>query len=464
MSRVIVVSNRVAVPKNNTTALGGLAVGIISALNESAGLWFGWDGTVMDPVSAEVSLVQQNGVTFATIPLSSQDYEQYYMGFSNRMLWPLFHYRLNLVKYRREDFVGYERVNKLFARKLLPLLEPNDILWIHDYHLIPLGNALRMAGVTQPIGFFLHIPFPPLDVLRALPVYERLLRYLCAYDLVGFQTTYDRRSFVDSIEHAIGRKAQRGEMITAWGRHLRADVFPIGIDVDEVVAMAAKGRQAKKTQKLRDSLGGRQLFIGVDRLDYSKGLTERFQAFGRLLECYPDNQGKVVFMQIAAPSRTDVPEYKEIRRSLATVVGQINGRFAEYDWTPIRHINKGFSRASVMGFLSIGHVGVVTPLRDGMNLVAKEFIAAQDPDDPGVLLLSQLAGAAQELDSAVFVNPYDIDGIAEGMQYAISMPLNERTERWQHMMTVLRKNDINAWRDGFLRGLMETHRKLKRVS
>ncbi|MEE9286868.1 MAG: trehalose-6-phosphate synthase, partial [Gammaproteobacteria bacterium] len=191
---------------------------------------------------------------------------------------------------------------------------------------------------------------------------------------------------------------------------------------------------------------------------------ERFQAFGRLLECYPDNQGKVVFMQIAAPSRTDVPEYKEIRRSLATVVGQINGRFAEYDWTPIRHINKGFSRASVMGFLSIGRVGVVTPLRDGMNLVAKEFIAAQDPDDPGVLLLSQLAGAAQELDSAVFVNPYDIDGIAEGMQYAISMPLKERTERWQHMMTILRKNDINAWRDSFLRRLLETHRKLKRVS
>jgi len=331
--RLVVVSNRVAVPTSLRGSQGGLAVGVLAALREQGGLWFGWDGRTLEHTPTGVKTTEQDNITFATVSLSKRDYDAYYKGFANQVLWPLFHYRLNLMDFQRGYLLGYQRVNAQFAAGLRSLVEPDDLVWIHDYHCIPLGEELRNAGLMQRLGFFLHIPFPPFDVLRACPCHIALLRWLCAYDLVGFQTAYDQRAFLDAVTCGLGAKV-RGDEVTLNGYRLRTGVYPIGIDVEEVATQAARGRVGKQGRRLQDSLGGRQLITGVDRLDYSKGLMERFRAFGRLLENYPSNRNQVVFLQIAQPSRSDVPEYDEIRHTLDGVAGEINGRYSEYDWTP----------------------------------------------------------------------------------------------------------------------------------
>jgi trehalose 6-phosphate synthase len=392
------------------------------------------------------------------MPLAKADYEDYYKGYSNRTLWPLLHSRLDKMEYRRSFEAGYYRVNELFAQKLLPLLRKDDLIWVHDYHLFPLGRALREAGCRQPIGFFLHVPFPPYDVLRALPGFRRLLRALDAYDLVGFQSDVDLSGFKNSVRHGVPEGRIARGIVDLGERPTRIDVFPISIDLDDVAETARRGQAASPGRRLVQSLNHRRLIIGVDRLDYSKGLTDRFRAFEKLLQEHPEFRGRVILLQIAQPSRGDVPEYQSMRRSLNGLAGEINGRFAEYDWVPIRYLNKGFTRATVLGFLRIAGIGLVTPVRDGMNLVAKEFVGAQDPEDPGVLLLSELAGAARELDAALLVNPYDVEGVAEALGRAIAMPLGERKERWAAMMKVLGRNDIHRWRRRFVEGLEETAR------
>ncbi len=453
MSRLVVISNRVAIPKAGRPIPGGLAVGVLAALQESGGIWFGWDGKVTRHSPGEPTLTEQNGITFATLPLERQDYEEYYRGYANRVLWPLLHYRLTLLEYHRRYLAGYRRVNAWLARKLLPLLQPDDLIWVHDYHLVPLASDLRDAGVENRIGFFLHTPFPPVEVLRALPGYESFLRWMLAYDLVGLQTELDLHAFREAMTCTLGATCDGGDHIHLDQGTLRAQAIPIGIDVDQVANAAARGRRSRQGRQLSRSLGGRRLIMGVDRLDYSKGLVERFQAYKQLLQHYPDYRGNVVLMQVAQPSRSDVPEYRHIRHSLDAVAGEINGQFADYDWTPIRYLSRSFSRPTVLGFMALTRVAMVTPLLDGMNLVAKEFIAAQDPEDPGALVLSRLAGAAWELDRAVLVNPYDIDGMAEGLARALAMSREERCERWRAMMAVLRRNDIRSWRRRFLAAL-----------
>ena len=449
------VSNRVALPRRDQAAQGGLAVALVSALEKFGGIWFGWDGKITPHPGKNPTRQKTGNVTYATLPLSKRGYQEYYMGYANSSLWPLFHCQLQAYEYQRQWREGYYRVNRMFARKLLPLLHRKDVIWIHDYHLIPLASELRNAGVKSPLGFFLHIPFPPFEVLEALPGYQDLLRHLCDYDLIGFQTESDRRAFLDCVENVYrGRFHKRRNVLSVLDRELRVQVFPIGIQVDEVVRMAERGRKSSQNKRLQARLlDHRDLIIGIDRLDYSKGLPERFLSFERLLERYPANRGNVEYLQIAAPSRTDVPQYGEIRRRLNTLAGQINGKYAEYDWIPLHYLNKAFSRATIMGFLSISRVGLITPLKDGMNLVAKEFAAAQDPADPGVLVLSSLAGAANELTDALIVNPYDIDAVAEALQRALSMPLKERTARWRGMMHALQKNDVFTWADAFISGL-----------
>jgi trehalose 6-phosphate synthase len=438
---------------------GGLAVALVSALEKAGGIWFGWNGKVTRYPGKQPSLQQEGNITFATLPLSKRGYNEYYMGYANSCLWPLFHLQLHAFEYDRLWREGYQRVNRHFARKLLPLLEGDEVIWVHDYHLIPLARELRDAGVDQPLGFFLHIPFPPFEVLRTLPEYESLLYELCQYDLLGFQIDADKHSFINSVAEACPEMRVADGSITAWNRTVEVRNFPIGIHVDEVVEMAERGRRSTQTRRLQSRLlNHRDLIIGIDRLDYSKGLPERFRSFQRLLERYPGNRGNVEFLQIAAPSRTDVPQYKEIQQELNTLAGQINGRYAEYDWIPLHYLNKAFARATIMGFLSISRVGLVTPLRDGMNLVAKEFAAAQDPADPGVLVLSSLAGAAEELHEALIVNPYDVDEVAEALSTALSMPLAERSERWHGMMAVLKKNDVFRWADTFIDCLIGTRR------
>ncbi|HEY5756813.1 MAG TPA: trehalose-6-phosphate synthase, partial [Steroidobacter sp.] len=426
MTRLVCVSNRISLPRKSA-APGGLAVGILSALKRTGGLWFGWGGETIETEPGEPDIHIREGVTYATIELRKAEFELYYNGYSNDVLWPLFHYFSKGMRYSNEMREAYENVNRIFAQKLLPLLQPRDLVWVHDYHLIPLGRRLRELGVQRPLGFFLHIPFPNIEMLRVLPCYAELLRDLTSYDVVGFQTHNDLRSFHSGIEHLFGAEAVRPDgRIRIGDRTMRAEVFPIGIDVATVENEALEASTTDVVRRMTDSLVGRSLMMGVDRLDYSKGLVERFNAYQQFLETHPENLGRITYIQIAPLSRTDVRAYAEIRQALEQAAGRTNGRFADTDWTPIRYLNRNFPHATLMGFLRAGKVGLVTPLRDGMNLVAKEFVAAQDPADPGVLILSNLAGAARELSAALQVNPYDVRGVSHAIQAALSMPLNER--------------------------------------
>lgn len=464
MSRLIIVSNRVAPISEGGPAAGGLAVGVYDALKETGGMWFGWSGDVLSSGQPEIQLVERGPVTFATVGLVRRDYDQYYRGFSNATLWPAFHYRADLVQYDRHDFEGYCRVNAWLARQLVPLLRPDDVIWVHDYHLIPFAQALRAAGVGNRIGFFLHIPFPASQVLLSVPPHRDLVRALCSFDLLGFQTAPDLRAFCDYVINEAGgtvaRQAGDGPvLVEAFDRTLRAGAYPIGVYPDEIAQLAKSGARGKPVRTMTATLHERKLIMSVDRLDYSKGLVERFRAFERLLDRVPAYRNRVSFVQIAPPTRADMHAYQDIRLRLEAESGRINGRFAELDWTPIRYIHRQYERQVLAALFRQSHVGYVTPLRDGMNLVAKEYVAAQDPDDPGVLVLSQFAGAARELTAALIVNPIDVDGMADALAQALAMPLAERRARYREMIAQLRESNVSVWRDNFLRDLQETGQK-----
>jgi trehalose 6-phosphate synthase len=452
VTRLVIVSNRVAQPRE--ARAGGLATAMHSALSEIGGVWFGWSGTISEACASDVHREQVGNIAYATIDLGREDFDAYYNGFANRTLWPLFHHRLDLIDYRRGNYEGYLRVNKLFAQRLAGLIEPDDVIWVHDYHLIPLAQMLRELGVGNRIGFFLHTPLPTGELMASLPRHRELFECLPAYDLVGFQTQANLRAFTDYlVREDGGRLHADGRLESHSGRRFRADAFPIGIDVDAVAGAAASAFGRDVIQRFRTSLLDRVLAIGVDRLDYSKGIPERFEAFAEFLAMHPERHGKVTFLQIAPTSRSEVPEYRQIKARLNQLAGSINGEYADPDWVPLRYVNKSFQQGTLAGYYRLAQIGLVTPFRDGMNLVAKEFVAAQDPDDPGVLVLSRFAGAAHELQGAVLVNPYDIENVAEAIETALSMPLAQRRERWQAMMPVLRDNDITAWRTRFLEQL-----------
>ncbi|HEX5786708.1 MAG TPA: alpha,alpha-trehalose-phosphate synthase (UDP-forming) [Woeseiaceae bacterium] len=453
--RLIIASNRVAVPKRRGAAAGGLTVGVLAALKDQGGVWFGWNGKLTETESPAPEVTTRGNIDYVTIGLNEVDFEQYYNGYSNKVLWPVCHYLLDFIEYDSSDFHGYRRVNALFARKLASLLRPSDIIWVHDYHLIPLAAELRTAGCENPIGFFLHVPVPSYEAFRAVPGHEYLLRCLCAYDVIGFHTRRDLAAFKTCLrEPIVEADVTDGNRIRVPGGEIIADVYPIGVDVDEIIGLAGDARDSKAMRAMVESLNGRELIIGVDRLDYSKGLTQRLLSYERLLEKYPNAQNNLVLMQIAPPTRTGVRTYDEIRSELEQTSGRINGRFSETDWVPIRYLNKGIDRRTLMGMFRHASVGVVTPVRDGMNLVAKEYVAAQDPEDPGVLVLSSLAGAACELDKALIVNPYDRDEVADGIAHALNMPLAERQDRHAAMLETLRVNDITAWRTRFVDDLL----------
>ncbi|WP_142850036.1 alpha,alpha-trehalose-phosphate synthase (UDP-forming) [Telmatospirillum sp. J64-1] len=454
MKRLVVVSNRVAVP-DGTTRAGGLAVALQEALQQNGGIWFGWSGKISAQTPSAPQILEEGPVTFATLDLSRRDHAEYYNGYANRTLWPIFHYRLGLADFNRENYTGYLRVNTLFAHQLFPLLREDDDIWVHDYHLIPMGEELRRLGVRQRMGFFLHTPFPAMEILLALPGHDRIARSLCAYDVVGFQTENDLRAFHDYITLEARGEVLSNGMVQAFGRTLKAEVFPIGIDVDIIVDAAENSDEIEDVQALKRRLRDCRLIIGVDRLDYSKGLAERFKAFGNLLEHYPQWRGKVSLMQIAPPSRSDVPEYLRIRRNLEALAGHINGRFAQVGWTPLHYLNSSFERNVLAGFYRNSQACLITPLRDGMNLVAKEYVASQNPDDPGVLVLSRFAGAARELHAALLVNPYDEAGVAEAINAALSMHHDERRERWSDMMRAVRNSSLDRWRESFLSALRQ---------
>jgi trehalose 6-phosphate synthase len=456
VSRLVAVSNRISVPRR-TTPPGGLALGVHAAMHSRGGLWFGWSGEIAERDAEAARIVLRDRIAYGTIDLTQADYDEYYLGFCNAAIWPLFHYFLDAVRYQDEQYEAYWRVNRTFARNLYPVLKPDDMIWVHDYHLIPLAQTLRELGSQHPIGFFLHIPFPHIEALRALPVYGELMRALIEFDFLAFQTDRDLDCFLSAVVDLWGLDAVREDgTIVACGRRTTIDHIPIGVDIDAINAVAVEAQASDAVQRMIAGLVGRRCMIGVDRLDYSKGLVERFQAYDRFLDAYPENQGRVTFLQIAPLSRGDVRAYAQIRSALEQAAGRTNGKFADTDWTPIRYLNRNYPHTAVLGFMRSAQVGLVTPLRDGMNLVAKEFVAAQDPDDPGVLILSTLAGAARELTGALMVNPKDTRGVARAIQQALQMRLPERCDRHQQMLAVMRMNDLTAWHTRFVNGLQRS--------
>lgn len=454
MSRLVVVSNRIADPRKPTA--GGLAVALGDVLRSSGGLWFGWSGTIAEdgtPGEGELRLQQAGPVTLATVDLCRADHDAYYGGYSNGVLWPAFHYRLDLADFDGDGFDGYRRVNRLFARRLAPLLRPDDVVWVHDYHLVPLAAELRAAGCDQRIGFFLHIPMPPPQIFAAIPQHERLSRALFAYDVVGFQSRTDLGHFVGHACGSAGATPADGHRLEAFGRRLHAQAFPIGIDVDEFERLG-RTKEARETYvTTRDEYARRRLLIGVDRLDYSKGIPQRIRAFRELLTRHPGNRHSATLIQIASPSRENVEAYAEIRAELEQLCGAVNGDFGDLDWMPVRYIHRTVARRRLPGLYRAACVGLITPLRDGMNLVAKEYIASQDASDPGVLVLSRFTGAAEQLAEALLVNPYDIRGTADTMQQALAMPLPERQARHDALLRRIREHDVHRWCADFLAAL-----------
>jgi trehalose 6-phosphate synthase len=444
------VSNRLLAPRERVSRAGGLAIALRDTLQRQGGVWFGWSGEVVDSPSSAARATTAGRITYATLDLSPDDYDAYYIGYANSTLWPLCHYRLGLIEFRRAAFRGYQRVNVNFAKALLPLLRPDDVIWVHDYHLIPLGAELRKLGVTNRIGFFLHIPFPAKEVFLALPDHLALGRALTHYDLIGFQTQNDVDAFLGYLEGETAARLFPNGRFEAFGRTTQAQALPIGIDTETFAETARVAASAPETVRLAHSLSGRSLVIGVDRLDYSKGLPRKIEALGELLENRPEHRGKVTYLQISPSSRDSVAQYRALRREIDSVAGRVNGRYAEFDWAPVRYLNKSFSRGTLAGFYRVARVGFVAPLRDGMNLVAKEYVAAQDPKDPGVLILSRFAGAARELETALIVNPFDLDSLADALHRGLTMPLSERIARWEPMFDALRVNPIGAWCDRFL--------------
>jgi trehalose 6-phosphate synthase len=451
MARVVIVSNRVPIPKARGASAGGLAVALRDLLKPGT-MWFGWSGRLASEPSAQPALVEARGVTYATIDLTSEDYRGFYVGFANGALWPLLHFRIGLMRFRREDYEGYLSVNRSFADALGTVLQPDDTVWAHDYHLIPFGRMMRERGFHGPMGFFLHIPFAPPSMMEALPVARELIADLCAYDLVGFQTEEHARDFRDCAQRMLGATVQ-GEWVRLNGRSMRVFACPIGIDAESFSRDADRAVNDKVVQRLAGSLIGRALAIGVDRMDYSKGLPQRFEAYARLLEKHPEYHRKVHLLQICPRSREEVDEYRKLRSELDRLAGRINGRFSEFDWTPLRYSTRAAPRTTLAGLYRIARVGVVTPLRDGMNLVAKEFVAAQSDEDPGVLILSQFAGAAHELTEALIVNPFDPDAIADAMHQALSMPTPERRERHLALKEKVLRTTAHAYSQHFMEAL-----------
>ncbi|MBS4018147.1 MAG: trehalose-6-phosphate synthase [Dechloromonas sp.] len=449
MSRLVVVSNRVA-DLRQATQSGGLAVAIADALKAKGGVWFGWDGNTLENETEKLGVDRVGDVDVISSPLTVEDYSQYYIGYANSVLWPLFHYRIDLVDYRPQYFEGYMRVNQKFASLLKPFLKQGDMVWVHDYHLIPFAERLRTLGCRHKMGFFLHIPFPPPDILAASPNHAYLVEALLRYDVIGFQTSTDLNNFNRYVEENMPDSVGADGLIRRGGRTVRAIRLPIGIDVAQFTELAEKTFEDINIDQMRRAILGQRQIVGVDRLDYSKGIPERFEAFSRMLYLHPEIEKTVTFLQIAPPTREDVTAYSEIRARLEGLAGSINGKFGDIDWVPIRYIHRPVPRPRLAAMFRSSEVGLVTPLRDGMNLVAKEYVAAQDPANPGVLVLSQFAGAAEEMEDALIVNPHDTEEMGEKMEMALRMPLDERRNRHTSLLQSVERSDVGIWMSTFL--------------
>ncbi|MFN3537528.1 MAG: trehalose-6-phosphate synthase, partial [Brevundimonas sp.] len=343
--------------------------------------------------------------------------------------------------------------NARFAEVLAPLIQDDDIVWIHDYHMIPLARDLRRLGIRNRIGFFLHTPWPVRQLLVTLPFHRRLVESLFDYDLLGFHTQEWLDLFRDYVTSEAGGQLVGDSGMEAFGKTVQGGVFPIGIDVDGFVAARDSALGQRTYDRMAASSAFRSMIVGVDRLDYSKGLEQRLLGFQQFLEDNPSMRGEVFLLQVTPISRDEVDTYQDLRARLDALAGHVNGAYADMDWAPVRYLNRTYRRDQLAGIYRAARVGLVTPLRDGMNLVAKEYVAAQNPEDPGVLILSRFAGAAEELREALIVNPFAREEVAQAIHRALTMSREERIERWKSLMAAVRASDVAIWRDAFVRTL-----------
>jgi len=446
LARIFIISNRVAVP-NAGMHPGGLEVVLKATLKNHSCVWLGWSGEVKE--RPRTRTIVRGGNSFVITDLRPDDFDEYYNGFANRVLWPILHYRLDLAEFSRRDLSGYLRVNEHFADELVPLLKPDDIVWVHDYHLIPLAKALRGRGLTNRIGFFLHIPMPPPEILTAMPNHETLIPSLCDYDLVGFQTDGDAANFARYLAKELGMPSHMSLRLGSGERAMRIGTFPVGIETRQFTRLARRAVRTQLVEQVIQSVQG-ALMIGVDRLDYSKGITLRLEAYERFLAAHPEWHRKITYLQITPRSRSQIKEYAEMEQVVNSTAGRINGAYSDASWAPVRYVNRPYSRTALAGLFRAARVGLVTPMRDGMNLVAKEYVAAQDAVDPGVLILSRFAGAAAEFGEALLVNPYDPDAVGAAIARAVAMPREERRKRHAALYATLLRGDIAKWGERFL--------------
>jgi len=444
---VVIASNRLPYTFSRTErglqrerSPGGLVSALEPVLRKRGGTWVGWPGIELS--EAEANIPPGGSYRICALPLGADEIDGYYHGFSNRTLWPLMHSLAPRARFDAAEFEHYVEVNRRFGAAAAGEATDAGLVWIHDYQLMLAPVEVRLQLPEMPLAFFLHIPFPPYDIFRLLPWDRELLRGLLACDLIGFHVQGYALNFLDCVERTLGARVHRDEMLVEYGdRTTRVRALPLGIEFERYESLA---RSAPPSQAARE-----QLVLGVDRLDYTKGIPERMLAFERLLERYPEHRERVVMLQLAVPSRSQVEEYRSLKREIDELVGRINGRFATARWSPIRYLFRSIETERLCGLYRDSDVALVTPLRDGMNLVAKEFAACQVAE-PGVLVLSRLAGAADTMREALLVNPYDIDGSAETLHRALSMDEEERRSRMTALRRRERRDDLNAWVSAFL--------------
>ena len=457
MSRLILVSNRLPITVglddgelSVARSSGGLATALRGPHERTGGLWIGWPGDVSRASPAQRDALSARLAELRCVPvdLTASEVASYYDGFSNAVLWPLFHYLLDRMPPTYKEWDAFCAVNEKFADVAARAWRPGDIVWVHDYQLILVPQMLRARIPSATIGFFLHIPFPVSEVMRTLPWRDRVLEGMLGADLVGFHTFAYRQHFASSVLRILGIPT-KAECVYVDGRQIRLGVFPIGVDARTFGDLAKDPGVQREAAAIREEARGERILLGIDRLDYTKGIPRRLLAFERLLERRPEWRGKVRLVQVAVPSRDRVPSYQEFRRHVEELVGRINGAFSAVDWVPIHYVHRGLNERQVVGLYQAADVMLVTPLRDGMNLVAKEFVTSR-ADEDGVLVLSEFAGAAAEMGEALQVNPYDVESMAQAYADALTMPEDERTVRMRALRQRIAARDVNEWAQGFI--------------
>lgn len=455
MSKLIVLSNRVNLPSNDGHSAGGLAVALQDALREKGGIWLGWNGEkVAHQIDQKFHYIESNKVEYITCPLTEQQYLQFYCGFSNSTLWPAMHDRADLIAYRSEEFDSYQDVNQLFAQKLQRIAQPDDMIWVHDYHFLSVAHYCRELGMKNRFGFFLHIPFADLSIWEHLPVSQQLIQHLAEHDVVGLQTEHDQNNCIAIMRHYLKGIAQQNDSLWMNNHEVKVQCYPIGIDADLIQQSAMKNQDKIDDKVFKFSqLKQQKTIVAVDRIDYSKGLIERFQAYATFLKQNPEYQKNVTALQIACPCRMDVPAYQALFDQVQNSVSEINAQFSDSDWSAIHCTHKTIAHEQLMRIYRKADICWVNSMKDGMNLVAKEYIAAQDPSDPGVLILSKYAGAADQMPEAIIVDPKQPNSMINALKMALNLSKTERLQRYQQLIKGLKRFDIMDWRNAFIQDL-----------